>query len=318
MSHEIEILEDGNASMFYAGETPWHGLGTGVESAVTADEAIKLSGLDWQVEKRPVYVKRGESFAPVKDRFEVVRDSDDKTLGIVAKDYKTIQNREAFEFFDSIVDNGEAKYEAAGSLFGGKRIFLTAMLGDEITIGGDDAHKLFLLLTTSHDGSRSLTAATTLIRAVCNNTVTAGLASARSNWTMTHKSTLKGKVEDARTSLELAFKYVEEFELEAQKMMATQIDADKFKAIVEGLLPEQKRQKEKNVENLVFRFNDSPLIKDTSAAGNAWGAYNALTEWLDHGREVRSVEARMQNLVGGLGLRLRNDMKSQLLELANA
>ncbi len=55
MAHNIEI-KDGQASMFYAGETPWHRLGTTVEREVTAGAAIRLAGLDWAVEKRPMYI----------------------------------------------------------------------------------------------------------------------------------------------------------------------------------------------------------------------------------------------------------------------
>ena len=55
MSHEIEIRE-GQAQMMYAGQVPWHGLGTAVEREVTSEAAIRLAGLDWLVEKRPMYL----------------------------------------------------------------------------------------------------------------------------------------------------------------------------------------------------------------------------------------------------------------------
>jgi phage/plasmid-like protein (TIGR03299 family) len=164
MSHELEILEDGTASMF-SGEnlTPWHGLGTVVEGVVTAEEALKLAHLDWSVEKQPIYLGSG---TVIPDRHAIVRDRDQKPLGVVGSDYVTFQNVEAFSFFDTVTDKGgEAHYTAAGSLFGGKRIFLTAKVGDTITVAGDDDHDLYLLLTTSHDGSRAFTAATTMIRA---------------------------------------------------------------------------------------------------------------------------------------------------------
>lgn len=313
MSHELEILDNGEASMFYAGDTPWHGLGTKVDGILTAKEALTAGSLDWLVEKRPIYAQRGGEFVPIPDRFETVRDRDEKTLGIVASDYKLIQNIEAFEFFDTVVDSGEAKYETAGSLFGGKRVWLTALLGDDIMVDGSDAHRLYLLLTTSHDGSRALTAAVTMVRAVCNNTVTFGINSAKSVWSMTHKQTLEGKVEEARKSLGLGFKYAEEFEKAVQEMLEIEVTNDKFKAIVEGVLPEQKRQKDKNVASLMNIFENEPTVTEATGAGTGWGAYNAMTFWLGHAREVRSLEARMTSEVGGFGAKLREKTKTAIL-----
>ena len=58
MAHELETNEKGEARMFYAGQTPWHGLGTKVEREVTSAAAMKLAGLDWMVEKNPVFDRR--------------------------------------------------------------------------------------------------------------------------------------------------------------------------------------------------------------------------------------------------------------------
>ena len=43
-------------TMAYAGEVPWHGLGTKVPHDLSTDEMLKKSGLDWYVEKLPTYV----------------------------------------------------------------------------------------------------------------------------------------------------------------------------------------------------------------------------------------------------------------------
>lgn len=314
MAHELEII-DGEAQMFYAGETPWHGMGRSVDKALNAADAIVAGGLDWEVNKGPLFKQREGKFIEIPDRFEIVRDLDNKTLGIVGPDYKIVQNREAFQFFDSIVDDGDAKYETAGSLFGGKRIWLTARIGEGILIGGEDAHELYLLLTTSHDGSRALTAAVTMIRAVCNNTVTMGLRSAKTTWSMTHKQDLAGKLAEARDTLQLTFAYRDEFAKGAEKLMHIAVTPDKFREILVNTLPEQKRQKALNVERIMTVFESHPTIVDTSAKGNGWGAYNAVTFWLDHGREVRSTEARMTGLINGWGAKIREKTKNEILAL---
>lgn len=316
MSHELEIV-NGQARMFYYGDTPWHGMGTSVSHLLTADEALTESGLRWLVEKVPAFDRLPDgSFVEIPDSYNIRRDEDNKVLGRVGGDYTPIQNHEAFSFFDALVDSGEAKYETAGSLFGGKKIWLTAKLPD-FNVCGENFNG-YLLLSTTHDGSRALTAATTFIRAVCNNTVTMGFGSAKTKWSLHHKTTIEGKVQEARDTLQMAHKAEDAFDQEVQKMMAIQVEKDQFQEIIEadGFLPAQKRQKEKNVEKLMSIFENEPTVNETDAKGTGWGAFNTLTFWLDHGLEVRSPEARMVKLTDGLGSSLRNKMRDRVLALA--
>lgn len=316
--HDLDTLANGQAAFAYNLEEglPWHNLGTGVQGMMTAEAAISAAGLDTPIEKRLVYVEGpGGEFIAVADRYANVRTLDGKPLGIVGKDYKIIQNRAAFEFFDMLVDSGEAKYDTAGALNGGRRIFLTAKIGDDIQVAGQDPHQLWLALLSSHDGSRSLTAMTTIIRIVCANTETMALKGAKTSWTMTHRTTLEGKVAEARDALKLSFKYGDAFSKEVEKLLQIQVTTDKFREIMTDVLPDQKRQLPKNLEALTAIYENSPTINDAGAGGTGWGAFNAVSEWLTHGREVRSQEARMVNTMWGWGHGIRNKTHDRILEL---
>ena len=319
MPHDLEMLANGQASMFYNMETgvPWHNMGKGVVGVATASEAIEAANLGWTVEKRPIWSRKSDgSFEIIPDRYEVVRTTDDKTLGVVGKDYRPIQNFEAFEFFDNLVDSGEAKYDTAGALGGGKRIWLTAQVGDDIQVAGQDSHRLYLALLSSHDGSKSLTALTTMVRIVCANTEQMALRSAKTSWTMTHRQSLAGKITEAREALQLSFKYREAFDLEMQKMLSVKVSMDQFRTMMTEVLPPQKRQLEKNLTVLTGIYENSPTIKDAGLAGTGMGAYNAVTEWLTWGREVRSQEARMVNSLWGFGQQTRNKTHDAIMAMA--
>ena len=111
-------------TMFYVGrEKPWHGLGQSVESAPTSEDAIVAAGLDWKVEKKPIFDAQGNQ---IDNYFANTRDKDNSVLGVVSGRYEIVQNEEAFSFTDSLVDAG-MKYSTAGSLRNGKCIWL---LGD--------------------------------------------------------------------------------------------------------------------------------------------------------------------------------------------
>lgn len=302
-------------TMMYVGEVPWHNLGESVASLATAKEAIVASGLDWDVVLTPMTMDVDGKTVPVPNKRAVRRATDNAVLGIVSeKGYFPIQNSEAFTFFDSIVDSGEAKYETAGSLSGGKRIWMTAKIGDSIQIAGDDAHDLYLLLVNDHDGTGALKIVTTLVRAVCSNTVTAGIRQNKTSWNINHRKPMEGRVAEARDALRMSFKYVDAFDAEVQKMIAADITADKFRSILEDVFPDQKFAQDKKLDVIVDLFETSDTIIGTSAEGNVWGASNALSQYLSH-REARTEDARMTHNIFGQGAVLRNQVHDRLMSL---
>lgn len=153
-------------SMFYVRETPWHGLGTKVQEAPTSKDALILAGLDWSVVQEPVYTGQNELVQGYKAN---VRDSDRKVLGVVTDRYKIVQNGEAFSFTDTLLGEG-VRYETAGSLQGGKSVWLLAHLPHEYIISGERISP-YLLFSNTHDGSGAVKVAITPIRVVCCNTL---------------------------------------------------------------------------------------------------------------------------------------------------
>jgi phage/plasmid-like protein (TIGR03299 family) len=302
-------------TMMYTGEVPWHGFGNSVAGVLKAQEAIVASGLDWAVDLTPIFMDINGANVAVPRKRAVRRTTDNAVMGVVSeKGYFPVQNEEAFTFFDSIVDSGDAKYETAGSLSGGKMVWMTAKVGDSIQIAGDDAHDLYLLLVNKHDGTGALKIVTTLVRAVCKNTVTAGIRQHKSMWSINHRKPLEGRVADARNALQMSFKYVDAFEAEVQKMIETQITADAFRDILEKTLPEQKFAQEKKIDTIVDLFQTSDTIIGTSAEGNVWGASNALSQFLSH-RESRTEDARMTSNIFGQGAQQRNQVHDALMSL---
>lgn len=173
-------------SFFSVKEKAWHGLGTIIEDYPTSAEAIKHAGLNYTVEKRPLftldngYLNKDDeiehSEIEVPDFYATIRTDTQEVLGVVGKDYHIIQNVDAFSFFDSIVGGKEGiLYETAGALGKGERIFITAKLPEYIKVGRADLIEQFLFLTTSHDGYGSITASFTPIRICCQNTLNAAL-----------------------------------------------------------------------------------------------------------------------------------------------
>lgn len=162
MAHEVE-------SMFSVLKTPWHGLGTIVNEAPNSAEAMRLAGLDWNVELVKLFAANG---IEVPEMRGAQRSTDGRVLGIMTDAYKPLQNSEAFSFFDPFVEAGEASYETAGSLREGERVWVLAKLQRDpsVIVKGDEVEK-FVLLSNGHDGIMSVRVGFTPIRVVCANTL---------------------------------------------------------------------------------------------------------------------------------------------------
>lgn len=322
MSHDIEI-RDGKAQMFSGeGLTPWHGLVTPFQGLLTAEEALKASGLDFTVRKdQAASIGPDGKVTKVPNRFYTVREFDLKQFAEVSAEYKVYQNEESFTFLNNITDTGgEAVYTSGGSLLGGARSFLVLKLSDQFTVGDNDAHDLYLMCTNSHDGKQGFTVVITPIRAVCRNTVTLGLKNAVTKWSVTHKKSLNERVQDARHVLELGFKYEAEFEKEIQKLMDIKIKKDTMFKLVDDLLPASPLKHDKDVEAIMNIWENEPTVKMGGGEGNGWGAFNAATFWIDH-KDYRDANARFNQVQGngngmGLGERLRPKLQKMLMAMS--
>jgi len=323
MSHELELNADGTANMFSGeGLTPWHGLGTVIDGLATAEEALKLAGLDWEVEKVQATKTWDGKTVNIPGRFSNTRVTDGKDLGIVSDDYKVFQNRESFHFLNNLTDtgSGDAVYSTAGSLFGGSRTFLTLKIGETFKVAGDDAHDLYLMATNSHDGTQAFTVSVTPIRAVCNNTVTLGLKEAKTKWTIRHKMDLSGQAQNARDILKMSFAYEDSFQKMVEELMDIEVRKDQFHKIVDKIIPASPRQHDLTVEEIVEIWENEPTVSMGDRDYNAWEAFNALTFWTDH-KEYRTPESKFNSVIGtgtgqGLAEGLRPKMQKALLALA--
>ena len=311
MAHEVE-------SMFSARQLPWHFGETKertriTDDVLTASDAITAAGLDWEVALRNMHVELdGGKTLRVPDRYAVVRDRDSRILGTVGTRYVPFQNREAFSFADNLVDSGDAKYETAGSLRDGKVVFLTMKVPVEMLVAGEDKHDLYIVLRTSHDGSKAISVYLTAIRVVCMNTLSLSSDTAKQKWSMPHVSTLEGKLSEARETLKLTFKYADDFVVMGNQLVETKITDDMLHRVLDDVMPAWRKKSDEVTESIMALYKNSPTNGYT---GTAWGALNAITEYFDHGRDLRSSDSAMLNALDGENAVVRNKAAKILLSL---
>ncbi len=320
MAHNLEIV-DGEASMMYVGEPPWHGLGTQLEKPATAEEAIRAAGMNWDVRKVPLVAAIDEARIPVRGRFAIVRvdvrgNPRHPVLGLVGKGYEPLQNHEAFEFFDHIVGKGAAIYHTAGVLGEGERIWILAKLPGEIRVVGDDITNKYLLLSTSHDGSGAVQVKFTPVRVVCQNTLIQALSRGRTV-KVAHTRNIKERLHLAEEMLGIVTKGYDTTAESYRAMSHYKIDTPKLKAYLEAVFPlpangkEQDANQEtrkrvvqrRNLAEGCFENGRGQCLKGVS--GTLWAAYNAVTESADHLWGHRNDDRRLNSQWFGEGYQVK-------------
>lgn len=283
-------------SMFYVRQAPWHGLGVRVEEAPSSQEALRLSGLDWQVIQQPIATVDG---TPIPGYRANLRDTDQQVLGVVTDRYRVVQNKEAFAFTDGLLGEG-VKYETAGSLQNGRKIWLLAKLPDKYIIEGDQIDP-YLVFSNSHDGSGSIKVAMTPIRVVCQNTLNLALSSAKRVWSTIHVGDLAGKMTEAHNTLLLAEKYMGQLGLEFSRLSKVKLSDQKVLQYIDQLLPldDQPTQiHRKNVirirEDMKQRYFDAPDLQHVGK--NAYRFLNAVSDFATHAKPLRETASYRENL----------------------
>ncbi|MGN6541431.1 MAG: DUF932 domain-containing protein [Ginsengibacter sp.] len=318
----------GKYSFFSVQQKAWHNLGQIVEQYPTSAEAIKYAGLDFEVIKSPLYTRgTGISIGDdgeineggnilLPDNFATMRTDTNQVFGVVGKDYQIVQNKDAFAFFDAIVGGGDGiLYETAGALGNGERVFITAKLPDYIRVGdGDDVTEKYIFLTTSHDGTGSITAAFTPVRIVCQNTLNAALGNMSNVVRIRHTSGAKQRLENAHKVMGLTNQLSIQLEGIFNQWTKVRIcDEDVKKLIQLALCPNKETLDAlkkgaddelstvfKNTVEDAFAYG---MIADTqqmiSTKGTVFGAYNAVTGYYQNVRNYKDDESKLQSIVMG-------------------
>ena len=301
-------------SGFFVGEPAWHGLGEVIADAPTSADAIKIAGLDWDVIPKPIFDEFGRELPGYKVN---MRSSDNLPLGIVTDRYKIVQNSEAFAFTDELLGCG-VRYETAGSLASGKRVWMLARM--ENTLLAEEEIAPYLVFTNAHDGTGAIRVAITPVRVVCQNTLNLALAQAERHWSCVHKGDIKSKLEEARFTLSSAKRYMEALEEEFGELKLKTVTDKQVRDMTEKLLEiefnnlynkamksgniidfkehlRQKKYEEKldrKRDEILTIYHEKPDLVGTEKS--AFRFVNAVSDYATHTTDHKNTKNYQENL----------------------
>lgn len=315
MSHEVE-------TMAYAGETPWHGLGTPVSNDLTPEQMLICAGLDWEVKKRPLYFRDGDKL--VKDgeaeKLCRVRNGKLEPLSTVTSKWNEVQNAEGAEFFADFVRKGQMQMHTAGSLKGGRIVWFLAKLNDGFEAVKGDHIEGHMLFTIPHMYGKSTDVRFTPIRVVCNNTLTMALrrnAASNQMVAVNHRNPFDS--EKVKEMLGIAHNHLETYKEQAAFLASKKLDSEAASIFFDAVFPRAKKAKG---EDPTRQHDRAMSILETQpgaqfATGTWWQALNAVTFICDH-EMGRDADKRLQSSWYGPNFGRKHEAMKLALEMANA
>src|SRR5436190_10945428 len=301
-------------SMFSVRQMPWHREGT-----ILADypgswaEARILAGLDWDPVTTDVYAVAGinpdgtEHYEPV-DGWKAISRSDTGAILSVNKDtYTVIDHGGMGEIVEAVLAQPNVKWETAGVLDQGRSVWCLALLDEPVALPGDDSPTLpYLAITNRHDGTAACALRATAVRIVCANTFRAAeLEGERTGATFSfiHKASWRNRIEEARKAVTGARAEMHRYTELAHELLAIPVMPKQRELFITEFIPMPPQglvtdRVARNVEEarqalrLIFESKTTEQV-----AGSGYGLMQAAGEYLDHVRNARSWETRLNRIL---------------------
>jgi len=315
MAHMVE-------TMAYAGEVPWHGLGTKVPADLSPEQMLEKAGLDWTVEKVPAYATIDGKKISV-NRSALVRSSDNSILDIVSNDWNPVQNNEAFEFFDEYCRAGDMEMHTAGSLRDGKIVWALAKVKDSFDLFKGDQVDSYLLFTNPHKFGQCIDVRFTPIRVVCNNTLTLSLEQKVKNAVkVSHRTVFDAS--SVKDQLGIATNKLQRYKEMAEFLGSKRYTEEKLKEYFGKVFPILVYNKEKGAQRKEISKSASRALEVVHtqpgakfAEGSWWQAFNTVTYLTDH--EIgKTVDSRLTSAWYGPNKNLKIKALETAVEFAEA
>ena len=318
MSHELTTRADGRVEFAYLASdgTPWHGLGQALEDGTSLDAWREAAGMNWKI-KRGI-VRYNTEFnggqIDLPDQHVLFRSDNKAPLGIVSKRYQVVQPGDVVEFFRDIAKAGGLELSAAGTIYGGKRFWATAKIGEASPASLADKIGGYILISTSADGSLATEVRRTTVRTVCKNTLQMAMADAKASIKVSHRSVFDpDSIKEFMGLNNAAWDAFRHTVTKLANVAMVEEEAADMAAAIFGNT--DKVRETAGFKKVLSVFNGEGMGATMDGVlGTRWGLLNAVTEYADHHVRARSDENRFVASQWGAGA----DLKSRALDLLTA
>jgi phage/plasmid-like protein (TIGR03299 family) len=298
--------------------TPWHRTGLVVDHYLSADEAYRMGGLDYEISKVPIL--DSDTYAEVPGRYQLKagfpdwHSKYDATMPRVSVGTKPQIVSDQYEVIENVVladiaDVLDVNIQTAGTMWNKSFAWILADLGESPKFDGDEIQHRYLLIATHH-GKGNLVIAGVNYRVVCENTYNLALKSGEMFHTIRHSSQASHRITAAKVALENTYLAFDEQDKLIAQMMDYEMSDGVFRAFVNTVAPEIHNWALDNKSVSAKAFNARNETRgalfsiwdgDTVPEKTAWTAYQTVNEYElhRHGHDKNRQERMAAKLVKG-------------------
>lgn len=304
-------------------EDAWHTLGPTLPDCRDAAEAMKLGRLSgWNVRKVPLTAQVGDQSITVPGQYAVVRDNpwqDQQVdvLGTVGDKYHLMQFERLAPLLDRLQQDAGARYESAGELDGGRRMFLTMKLPGVAKVGGVDPVENYIAIVSGHDGRGGTQVMVTPVRVKDRATLNMAYQGHDYQFNLRHTQGVERKLaQQVPEALGFAFNYLDAFQEEADRLLNTPLSQAQFEHLLESRFGAPRNAPAPTVTRTQNKLDHmAELFADhydaAGVGGTAWAGLAALAEWHDYHSPVRGAAPGEDHLARSRKALLDPDFKHQ-------
>ena len=278
------------------------GFGEKIVNATSYDDVLNQAGLDWTVDVHPAYVQVGDKMIEVPGRGVVVREEDEKPLGVVSSHYQVVNNADAFAFTESIFNGEQIEFIRGGSYKGGSATWLEARVTGKYSILGDDTD-CYLIFKNTHDGTGSVTCMIVPERIACSNALNLPLRNVSRIWRCVHSGDPMKKIAEAQEVLLAGSSYMDALAREAEVLNSIKLSDRQVNDFIDRLFPIiEDKMTDKQKENQILRRNQLFDVfyskEDLMNFGTTGYRFiSAVADYVDHVDGRKTVNANINRFM---------------------
>lgn len=277
------------------------------EPGMSVRDAVVKSGLDYTVTLIDMFGRdnlNNDRVVGFDGHFGTVRRDKDGSvtpLAVVKSRYSVANNIDAFDFAQSLVDDWGANVVAAAA-FGdplGAQAYLALRASDAITVGGDDAHDVYVLLMNSHDGSSGITVSVIAVRRDNGTEVGFELPGAPQRWSIRHSGDIYAKYREAEKTATMVNKWTTKYEGMTRLLLGARVTETQIDKFVQRFLPTPSAAGDKSAKTWAERRMVLRTMCKDAHDGDGFGAgthmavFNATCSYIDHRSATRGGEPEL-------------------------
>jgi phage/plasmid-like protein (TIGR03299 family) len=281
-------------------ETPYLRHGTRVPKGATVAQALKVAGLDWDVELMPAAAIVDGKAVVADHRFAVVRKDTNQVFDFVGQGYAAVQNAQGLGIADDLRAAAGVDFVCAGQQAGGRVVWVQVKLPVPLVVAGEDPYDMYGLVETSHDGKRAVRFHITPLRLECLNQLNLAMAKAKQRWTIRHVATAESRLAEAHEAAGMVEAYAKEFDATMQGLLKAKMTDKQMETFLTTLLPDRPKRPEE-MSAITTLAKDSPT--NEFGRGTRYAALQAVREYFDHVRPQRTTESALIGAVTGVNVK---------------